>query len=178
MNWKRNDRRSERNLCNCVSKKPKKKKEKFRTSAGFEPVYSRYRCDALPTELWSHWRWEKVNCGFIYDLFDISLTNIFLSTVSVWSFLIYASRLGIPYVGVKRYLKRYFITNLFQATRKWCSRTVKSDAKNARCHSPLQIGASPVFASLILFFSAAPLSESLARLLHNKRYGSWPATCF
>ena len=32
---------------------------------GFEPVTSRYRCDALPTELWSHWRWEQVSCGFI-----------------------------------------------------------------------------------------------------------------
>ena len=60
--WRwRNDRRSERNLCNCV-KKPEKK---FRTSTGFEPVTSRYQCDALPTELWSHWRWEQVNCGFI-----------------------------------------------------------------------------------------------------------------
>ena len=46
---KRNDRRNERNLCNCV-KKPEKEK-KFRTSTGFEPVTSRYRCDALPTEL-------------------------------------------------------------------------------------------------------------------------------
>ena len=39
--------------------------KKFRTSTGFEPVTSRYRCDALPTELWSHWRWEQFNCGFI-----------------------------------------------------------------------------------------------------------------
>ena len=39
--------------------------KKFRTSTGLEPVTSRYRCDALPTELWSHWRWEQVNCGFI-----------------------------------------------------------------------------------------------------------------
>ena len=62
MKWKwRNHRRSERNLCNCV-KKPEKK---FRTSTGFEPVTSRYWCSALPTELWSHWRWEQVNCGFI-----------------------------------------------------------------------------------------------------------------
>ena len=28
--------------------------KKFRTSTGFEPVTSRYRCNALPTELWSH----------------------------------------------------------------------------------------------------------------------------
>ena len=39
--------------------------KKFRTSTGLEPVTSRYRCDALPTELWSHWRWEQVNFGFI-----------------------------------------------------------------------------------------------------------------
>ena len=32
----------ERNFCNCVEKP-----EKFRTSTGFEPVTSRYRCDAL-----------------------------------------------------------------------------------------------------------------------------------
>ena len=51
-------------------------KKKFRTLTGFEPVTSRYRCDALPTELWSHWHWEQVNCGFIcsHDLFHISLT--------------------------------------------------------------------------------------------------------
>ena len=39
--------------------------KKFRTSTGLEPVTSRYRCDALPTELWSHWRWEQVNFGFM-----------------------------------------------------------------------------------------------------------------
>ena len=38
--------------------------KKFRTSTGFEPVTSRYRCDALPTELWSHRRWEQVNRPF------------------------------------------------------------------------------------------------------------------
>ena len=61
--WKwRNDRRSERNLCNCI-KKPEKKIQDFKG------VWTRDlaidRCDALPTELWSHWRWEQVNCGFI-----------------------------------------------------------------------------------------------------------------
>ena len=39
--------------------------KKFRTSTGFEHVTSRYRCNAPPTELWNHWRWEQVNCGFI-----------------------------------------------------------------------------------------------------------------
>ena len=34
--------------------------KKSRTSTGFEPVTLRYLCDALPTELWSHWRWEQV----------------------------------------------------------------------------------------------------------------------
>ena len=53
MKWKwRNDRRSERNLCNWV-KKPEKKIQDFN---GFEPMTWRYRCDTLATELWSHWR--------------------------------------------------------------------------------------------------------------------------
>ena len=43
----KNDRRSEHNLCNCV----KKSEKDFRTSTVFEPVTSRYRCDALPTKL-------------------------------------------------------------------------------------------------------------------------------
>ena len=47
----KNDPRSyDHNFYNCV-KKPEKK---FRTSMGLEPVTSRYRCDAIPTELGSH----------------------------------------------------------------------------------------------------------------------------
>ena len=62
MKWKwRNDRRSERNLCNCV-KKPEKKKGLQR---GLNAWPCDYRCNALPTELWSHWRWEQVNCGML-----------------------------------------------------------------------------------------------------------------
>ena len=72
--------------------------KKFRTSTGFEPVTSRYQCDALPTELWSHWRWEQVNFSgffthhffifisflqFIYDLFHISLTIMSLLTIFI-----------------------------------------------------------------------------------------------
>ena len=49
------------NLCNCV-KKPEKNSGLQR---GLNPWPRDYRCDALPTELWSHWRWEQVNCGFI-----------------------------------------------------------------------------------------------------------------
>ena len=52
MKWKwRNDRSSERNLCNCVKKREKKIQE-------FNGVWTRdlaiYRCDTLPTEPWSH----------------------------------------------------------------------------------------------------------------------------
>ena len=72
--------------------------KKFRTSMGFEPVTSRLQCDALPTKLWSHWRWSPdfffqassrncitcVHCDdhffisisflpFIYEKFHISL---------------------------------------------------------------------------------------------------------
>ena len=53
--WKwRNDRRSERNLCNCV-KRPEKNSGLQR---GLNPWPRDYRCDALLTELWSHWRWQ------------------------------------------------------------------------------------------------------------------------
>ena len=63
MEWKwRNDRRSEINLCNCV-KKPEKKNSGLQR--GLNPWLRDYRCDALPTELWSHWCWEQVSCGFI-----------------------------------------------------------------------------------------------------------------
>ena len=51
--------------------------KKFRTSTGFEPVTSRYRCDALPTELWSHWYWEQVNCRFICSRERISFSGYF-----------------------------------------------------------------------------------------------------
>ena len=48
----RNDRRSERNLCNCI------KKEAWKKIQTFNGVWTRdlaiYRCDALPTELWIH----------------------------------------------------------------------------------------------------------------------------
>ena len=64
MKWKwRNDRRSERNLCNCV-KKPEKNSGLQRGLNPW-PTSRFYRCDALATELWSHWRLEQVSCGFI-----------------------------------------------------------------------------------------------------------------
>ena len=46
-------------------------------TTGFEPVTSRYRCDALPTELWSPWRWEQVNCGFICSYVPVEVLNFF-----------------------------------------------------------------------------------------------------
>ena len=61
-NQMKNDPRScDRNFFNCV-KKPEKNSGLQR---GLNPWPREYRCDALPTELWSHWRWERVNCGFI-----------------------------------------------------------------------------------------------------------------
>ena len=48
---RRNDRRSEHNLCKCVNK-PEKNSGLQR---GLNPWPRDYRCDALPTELWSHW---------------------------------------------------------------------------------------------------------------------------
>ena len=59
----KNDPRScDRNFYNCVMK-PEKKNSGLQR--GLNPWPREYRCDALPTELWSHWRWEQVNCGFI-----------------------------------------------------------------------------------------------------------------
>ena len=45
--WSYHPRSYERNFCNCV-----KKPEKFRTTTGFEPVTSRYRCDATDVRNW------------------------------------------------------------------------------------------------------------------------------
>ena len=56
--WKwRNDRRSECNVCNCL-KKPEKNSG---LQWGLNPWPHDYQCDALPTELWSHWRWPGEN---------------------------------------------------------------------------------------------------------------------
>ena len=51
--WRYDPRSYERNFCNCV-----KKPEKFRTSTGFEPVTSRYRCDAL-----TNWAMKPLTLG-------------------------------------------------------------------------------------------------------------------
>ena len=51
--WSYYPRSYERNICNCV-----KKPEKFRTSTGFEPVTSRYRCDAL-----TNWAMKPLTLG-------------------------------------------------------------------------------------------------------------------
>ena len=51
--WSYDPRSCERNFCNCVEKP-----ENFRTSTGFEPVTSRYRCDAL-----SNWAMKPLTFG-------------------------------------------------------------------------------------------------------------------
>ena len=53
LNWSYDPRNYERNSCDCV-----KKPEKFRTSTGFEPVASRYRCEAL-----TNWAMKPLNVG-------------------------------------------------------------------------------------------------------------------
>ena len=66
--------------------------KKFRTSTGFEPVTLRYRCNALPTELWSHhWSPEfffqgsfirnSINCVHCDDHFFIFIS---FSAVHIW----------------------------------------------------------------------------------------------
>ena len=49
-----------RNLSNC-EREAWKKKKKFRLQRDSNPWPLRYRCSALPTELWSHNCWEQVN---------------------------------------------------------------------------------------------------------------------
>ena len=51
--WNYDPLRYQRNFCNCV-----KKPEKFRTSTGFEPVTSRYRCDAV-----ANWALKPLTLG-------------------------------------------------------------------------------------------------------------------
>ena len=41
-------------------KKKKQKNKKSGLQWSLNPWPRDYRCDALPTELWSHWRWEQV----------------------------------------------------------------------------------------------------------------------
>ena len=51
--WSYDLRSYERNFCNCINKP-----EKIRTSTGFEPVTSRYRCDAL-----TNWAMKPLTFG-------------------------------------------------------------------------------------------------------------------
>ena len=99
--WSYDPRSYESNFCNCV-----KKPENFRTSTGFEPVTSRYRCDALTNwamkpltlgagHLWvliSPWgmshRWNDIwngsymNCG--YEIKCSFMTAIVLSPLKMF----------------------------------------------------------------------------------------------
>ena len=63
----------ERNLCNCV-KKPEKK---FRTSTGFEPVTSRYQCDAVTNSAMKPLTLgEGQYCGFILNYVPMKEMNV------------------------------------------------------------------------------------------------------
>ena len=90
MKWKwRNDRPSERNLCNCV-KKPDKNSGLQR---GLNPWPRDYRRDALPTELWSHWRWDvaTIISSFSFHFrssciwFISYITNIHFFHENIWN---------------------------------------------------------------------------------------------
>ena len=102
--WKwRNDRRSERNLCNCVGK-PEKNSGLQR---GLNPWPRDYRCDTLPTELWSHWRWEQVNCGFICSRERNSTKNFYRIQLSWCDEIIHVQLRGgsqvlFPFVQIAR----------------------------------------------------------------------------
>ena len=56
LKWSYDLRSYGRNFCNCVEKS-----EKFRTSTGFEPVTSRFRCDAL-----TNWAMKPLTLGAVH----------------------------------------------------------------------------------------------------------------
>ena len=68
--------------------------KRFRTSTGFEPVTSRYRCDALATELWSHWRWSRSIVGSYFPVREISVNDIWNK-----SYIIYYLGSGLGTIG-------------------------------------------------------------------------------
>ena len=118
MQWKwRNDRRSERNLCNCV-KKPEKNSGLQR---GLNPWPRNYRCNALPTELWSHWRWEQINCGFICSNTHFVDGNIWTHN---WPAVIVSCGNHCEKVFTCRQRGRWMTPNVGRASWGWSTRIV------------------------------------------------------
>ena len=101
--------------------------KKFRTSTGFEPVTSRYRCDALPTELWSHWRWEPATNHFTWTVFSlffgvkgailyyVAIAKVIFSHVKItcyfhmWRYQVFARKLTWYFIGVYIINRRYYM---------------------------------------------------------------------
>ena len=76
-----------RNLSNC-QREAWKKKKKFRLQRDSNPWPLRYRCSALPTELWSHNCWEQVNfSGSIMPLKVIQHYSDWVCTAVMSSFI-------------------------------------------------------------------------------------------
>ena len=70
--------------------KDRKRSEKYSgLQRGLNPWPRDYRCDAVPTELWSHWRWEQLHK--LRSLRRSFLHFHFISTVHIWfiSYIIY-----------------------------------------------------------------------------------------
>ena len=85
---------------------------------GLNPWPRNYRCDVLPTELWSHWLWEQVNnyCGLkswiffrllkLRSLWQSFLHFHFISAVHLW-FISYIINTEATYVGSKSFMSSY-----------------------------------------------------------------------
>ena len=126
----KNDPRScDRNFYNCV-KKPEKKNSGLQRS--LNPWPRDNRCDALPTELGSHWRWEQVNCKSYVKSFD------FISAVHIW-FISYASFTYISFTN----------TQLTCSQRQWLHSSVGRASHRYREVT----GSSPV--EVLNFFQAS-----------------------
>ena len=76
--------------------KTKTKKRNSGLQRGLKPWPRDYRCDALPNELWSHWRWQQVNCINCVRIF------FFLSHFDLFEFVLGFSCSGFSITGATK----------------------------------------------------------------------------
>ena len=108
--WSYDLRSYERNFCNCVEKP-----EKFRTSMGFEPVTSRFRCDAL-----TNWAMKPLALGaghlwVLMVLWGMNQWWMVYEMNHIWK-----RRIGIARSRVETPLKSW----IFQASLRICKNCV------------------------------------------------------
>ena len=131
--WSYDPRSYERNFCNCVEKP-----EKFRTSTGFEPMTSRYRCDALTNwamkQLTLIGRWEWYMKWIIYQLRIWNQVKLWRQFLHFITARIIASlefhRWFIPHGNIRTHKwpapnVSGFIAQLVRASHRYCEESLK-----------------------------------------------------